>query len=57
MLVRQYIDELYEKNDLEEEKLLYILDHIQEQEIAYLQKKALQTKENITEKDLFAGFD
>ncbi|MCI7343632.1 MAG: [FeFe] hydrogenase H-cluster radical SAM maturase HydE [Fusobacterium necrophorum] len=53
MLVRQYIDELYEKNDLEEEKLLYILDHIQEQEIAYLQKKALQTKEKYYGKKIY----
>lgn len=53
MLVRQYIDELYERNDLEEEKLLYILDHIQKEEIGYLQKKALQTKEKYYGKKIY----
>lgn len=53
MLVKQYIDELYQRNDLEEEKLLYLLDHIQEEEILYLQKKALHTKEKYYGKKIY----
>src|SRR3712207_3764697 len=53
MLVRQYIEELYQRNDLEEEKLLYLLNHIQGEEIVYLQKKALQTKERYYGKKIY----
>lgn len=46
MLVRQYIDELYERNDLEEEKLLYILDHIQKKRLDICRKKLYKPKKN-----------
>ena len=42
--MRKHIDELYEKNDLSDEKLLYILNNIKEEEVFYLQEKALKTK-------------
>ena len=43
--MKKHIDELYEKNNLSDEKLLYILNNIEEEEVFYLQEKALKTKE------------
>lgn len=53
MKLYQYIDQLYETNDLEEEALTYILDHIEEKDIPYLQQKALQTKEKFYGKKIY----
>ena len=53
MKLYQYIDQLYETNELEEEALTYILDHIEEKDIPYLQQKALQTKEKFYGKKIY----
>lgn len=51
--IRKHIDELYEKNDLSDEKLLYILNNIKEEEVFYLQEKALKTKESYYGKKIY----
>ena len=51
--MRKHIDELYEKNDLSDEKLLYILNNIKEEEVFYLQEKALKTKERYYGKKIY----
>lgn len=53
MKLYDYINILYETNDLGEEELLYILDHIQKEDIPYLQEKALKTKERFYGKKIY----
>lgn len=43
-MLKQYIDELYENNDLSDEKLLYILENIDDNSKEYLVSKAHETR-------------
>lgn len=53
MKLYNYIDKLYQTNDLSEEELLYILDNIRQEDISYLQARALETKERYYGKKIY----
>lgn len=44
-MIREYIDQLYETNNLGEKELLYLIDNISEKDVDYLQEKAIATRE------------
>lgn len=43
-MLEKYIDELYEKNDLDDEKLFYILENIDDKSREYLVDKSHKTR-------------
>lgn len=43
-MLEKYIDELYEKNDLDDEKLFYILENIDDKSREYLADKSHKTR-------------